>query len=117
MVADRRVSDPGRARIGARRSTRQAHQARSQVGRSRALRSARQRVQEAAQSALVIRPKMRLSDPRMRPWLFVLVGLYAAWFAIEIIGDRWLDTLARWPIALVMVLGSYLAGSTPMGGG
>ena len=53
----------------------------------------------------------------MRPWFLWLAGFYLVWLAIEVLGNFWLDTLARWPIAIVMVLGSYVAGSTPMGGG
>lgn len=71
-------------------------------------------MQEAAQGALVAR---RQALFRLRPWFLWLLGFYAVWFAIELAGDHWLETLARWPIALVMVLGSYVAGSTPMGGG
>ena len=32
-------------------------------------------------------------------------------------GDHWDTVVAHWPIALAMALGSYFAGSTPMGGG
>lgn len=53
----------------------------------------------------------------MGPWLLWLLGCYAVWLAIEVVGDHWIETLSRWPIALVMVLGSYVAGATPMGGG
>jgi uncharacterized membrane protein YfcA len=53
----------------------------------------------------------------MRPWVLWLLGVYGVWLAINTLGDHWGDTLAHWPIALVMVLGSYVAGSTPMGGG
>lgn len=54
---------------------------------------------------------------RMRPWLVWLVGFYIVWVTLNALGDYWLDTLAHWPIAVAMALGSYVAGSTPMGGG
>jgi uncharacterized membrane protein YfcA len=60
---------------------------------------------------------LRLGERGMRPWLLWLLGVYSIWVAINVIGDYWADTLAHWPIAVVMVLGSYIAGSTPMGGG
>lgn len=47
-------------------------------------------------------------------WLFVF---YTVWVSLVVFGDRWSETLAHWPIALAMTLGSYVAGSTPMGGG
>jgi uncharacterized membrane protein YfcA len=53
----------------------------------------------------------------MRPWFWWLLGVYGVWVAINALGNHWGETLAHWPIALVMVLGSYVAGSTPMGGG
>lgn len=47
-------------------------------------------------------------------WLFVF---YVVWIALVHFGGHWKETLAHWPIALAMSLGSYVAGSTPMGGG
>lgn len=46
-----------------------------------------------------------------------LVAFYAAWFALVVIGDHWATIADHWGIALAMALGSYVAGSTPMGGG
>ncbi len=37
------------------------------------------------------------------------------WTWLVFDSDRWDDVTAHWPIALAM--GSYVAGSTPMGGG
>ncbi|MAT14165.1 MAG: permease [Planctomyces sp.] len=62
-------------------------------------------------------------DPAARPagrtWPFLiwLALFYIAWLTIVITGDYWRDVVAHWPIALSMAFGSYIAGSTPMGGG
>lgn len=54
---------------------------------------------------------------RFLPWLLWLAGFYTVWATLVISGDH-LSTLAEhWGIALAMGLGSYVAGSTPMGGG
>lgn len=47
-------------------------------------------------------------------WLLVF---YSAWMAIVVSGDWWDTARGHWPIGLAMALGSYFAGSTPMGGG
>ncbi len=39
-------------------------------------------------------------------WLYLIIGL-----------NLWPEALRHWPMALAMALGSYAAGSTPMGGG
>lgn len=46
-----------------------------------------------------------------------LVGFYAAWLGWVASHAAWPNVLAHWPIALTMLFGSYVAGSTPMGGG
>jgi uncharacterized protein len=51
------------------------------------------------------------------PFFVWLVVFYAAWAAVVTTGGHWGDVIRHWPIALVMALGSYVAGSTPMGGG
>ncbi|MEO1007040.1 MAG: sulfite exporter TauE/SafE family protein [Planctomycetota bacterium] len=40
-----------------------------------------------------------------------------AWLAAVVHLDLWAAIAREWPIALAMALGSYVAGSTPMGGG
>lgn len=55
--------------------------------------------------------------PRLWIWLLWLVGFYSVWSWMVFAQDRWADVQAHWPIALAMALGSYVAGSTPMGGG
>jgi uncharacterized membrane protein YfcA len=54
---------------------------------------------------------------RMRWFVLWLCGFYATWLAIVLWGDHLRTVLAHWPIALAMAAGSYVAGSTPMGGG
>ncbi len=54
---------------------------------------------------------------RVRLFFAWLGVFYVAWFAIVVFGDYIGETVAHWPIALAMALGSYFAGSTPMGGG
>ena len=55
--------------------------------------------------------------PLMRFW-YAYVSLFLASWATVVFGFGMLPTVARqWPIALVMILGSLVAGSTPMGGG
>lgn len=54
---------------------------------------------------------------KLRPFFAWLACFYAAWLAIVLIGGHVMAALAHWPIAVAMALGSYIAGSTPMGGG
>jgi uncharacterized membrane protein YfcA len=58
---------------------------------------------------------------RQRPALLVFVAwllvFYAAWLALVLNRDLFGTVLAHWPMAVAMALGSYVAGSTPMGGG
>lgn len=50
-------------------------------------------------------------------WWVWLVGFYSVWAWLVFAGDRWGDVREHGGIALAMALGSYAAGSTPMGGG
>ncbi len=54
-----------------------------------------------------------------RIWVFGLwlLCFYAAWLCIVLTGHHGAELRAHWGIALAMALGSYAAGSTPMGGG
>lgn len=54
-----------------------------------------------------------------RFWIYpaVLAGLWLAWGAGMAMADAWGLYLTRWPMALTMVFGSFVAGSTPAGGG
>jgi len=54
---------------------------------------------------------------RLLPFVIWLTLFYLAWLTLVLAGG-YLDTaLAHWPMAAAMALGSYVAGSTPMGGG
>jgi uncharacterized membrane protein YfcA len=51
------------------------------------------------------------------PWFLCLGLFYGVWLAIVILGGHWEAIADHWGIAIAMLLGSYAAGSTPMGGG
>lgn len=53
----------------------------------------------------------------LRPFYVWLVGFYSVWLAIVLGGNYLTEALEHWRIALAMLFGSYVAGSTPMGGG
>jgi len=57
--------------------------------------------------------------PKQRLWIWFvwLGGFYAVWSWLVFGGNRWEAVAEHWPIALAMTMGSYVAGSTPMGGG
>lgn len=50
-------------------------------------------------------------------WFLWLASFYAVWAFLVFGQGRWDDARAHWPMSLAMALGSYVAGSTPMGGG
>ena len=50
-------------------------------------------------------------------WFAWLALFYSVWAWLVFGQDRWEVVKAHWPIALAMAMGSYVAGSTPMGGG
>lgn len=63
-----------------------------------------------------------LSNPRsakgkLGPFLIWLALFYVCWLLLVTLGGYWPTVAAHWPIALTMTFGSYVAGSTPMGGG
>ena len=63
---------------------------------------------------------MSIQPPRQQHlwiWFLWLLGFYSVWTWLVFGHDRWDDVTAHWPIALAMAAGSYVAGSTPMGGG
>lgn len=51
------------------------------------------------------------------PWLIWAIGFLLAWFLVVHLNAFWGRVTDSWPIALAMLAGSYVAGSTPMGGG
>ena len=50
-------------------------------------------------------------------WWLWLLGFYTAWLWLVVGRGYWETATEHWPIAVAMALGSYAAGSTPMGGG
>jgi threonine dehydrogenase-like Zn-dependent dehydrogenase len=50
-------------------------------------------------------------------WLIWLAAFYSAWGWLVFGNGQWDTVRDHWPIALSMALGSFAAGSTPMGGG
>lgn len=63
---------------------------------------------------------MSILPPRRKHlwvWFLWLAVFYAVWIWLVFGQDRWETVRTHWPIALAMAFGSYVAGSTPMGGG
>jgi uncharacterized membrane protein YfcA len=54
---------------------------------------------------------------QLLPWLVWLVAFYTIWLALLAEPGNAALVRAHWPIAATMLFGSYVAGSTPMGGG
>jgi len=50
-------------------------------------------------------------------WFLWLAAFYGVWSWLVFGQGNWDVVTAHWPIALSMAFGSYVAGSTPMGGG
>jgi uncharacterized membrane protein YfcA len=59
----------------------------------------------------------RSGKPGVAPFLAWLAVFYIAWAACVSLVGGWGRLLDYWPIAKAMAIGSYFAGSTPMGGG
>lgn len=53
----------------------------------------------------------------LRPFIAWLTLFYLGWGMLVVTGGHLLTVVAHWPMAVAMALGSYVAGSTPMGGG
>jgi uncharacterized membrane protein YfcA len=60
-----------------------------------------------------------LPPPKQRLWIWFLwlAAFYGTWSWLVFGQQRWDTVKEHWPIALAMSFGSYVAGSTPMGGG
>ena len=66
--------------------------------------------------AAEIEPSSRTSN-RVRYFLLWLGLFYTTWLIILIVGSHFEVFRDHWAIGVAMALGSYFAGSTPMGGG
>lgn len=60
-----------------------------------------------------MKPNLR----QLWPFLLWLACFYIAWLTIVIVGNNWHTLKEHYGIAVAMAFGSYVAGSTPMGGG
>ncbi len=54
---------------------------------------------------------------KFAPFLTVAGTFYATWLTYVTLSGSWSTVIDNWPIAFAMALGSFVAGSTPMGGG
>lgn len=61
--------------------------------------------------------RLGVRGPRMRWWLAYVGAFYVAWLALAFGFGYWEQVKSHWPMSVVMVFGSLVAGSTPMGGG
>ena len=60
----------------------------------------------------------RRSGSRLRIWVCWTAAVYIAWaWVVFAHPGRWEAVRAHWPIAVAMTFGSFIAGSTPLGGG
>lgn len=55
--------------------------------------------------------------PSLKYWFLWLAAFYSIWLYLVIGKGLWSVAIAHWPMAFAMAIGSYAAGSTPMGGG
>lgn len=60
-----------------------------------------------------------MNRPRSRLWIWFgwLILFYSVWAWLVFVEGGWPVAKAHWPMAMAMAFGSYVAGSTPMGGG
>ena len=68
----------------------------------------------------ITRFRNHLARPRKHylwVWFIWLAVFYSIWAWLVFGRGQWPVAKAHWPMALSMALGSYVAGSTPMGGG
>jgi len=53
----------------------------------------------------------------MSYWKAYVIAFLAVWLVIAFAFHYWTEISQHWPMSLVMIAGSLVAGSTPMGGG
>ena len=58
-----------------------------------------------------------LRGPYIKYWFAYVGAFYVAWLILAFGFGYWEQLKTRWPMSVVMVFGSVVAGSTPMGGG
>jgi uncharacterized membrane protein YfcA len=68
-----------------------------------------------ASPAVQLQAKTRLTA--MRVWKMYVIIFLLGWFLLVSGFGYWTAVRQHWPMSVVMVLGSLVAGSTPMGGG
>ena len=59
----------------------------------------------------------RAYNPPLKLWWSLVIGFLAAWTAAVAGLGYWPQVRQHWPMSIVMIGGSLVAGSTPMGGG
>src|SRR5512141_1548888 len=57
------------------------------------------------------------AKPSLKIWWFLVLAFLGWWFTAVLFLGYWPLARDHWPMALVMICGSLVAGSTPMGGG
>src|SRR5215467_8053235 len=60
---------------------------------------------------------IRVRSPLMKFWYAYVGAFLAVWVVLMFGFGLFPEVVKQWPMALVMILGSLVAGSTPMGGG
>lgn len=70
-----------------------------------------------AQELLAHDPPLMQGKPRWWPFLLWLAVFYTVWATILTVQQMWAVLPEHYGIAIAMAMGSYVAGSTPMGGG
>src|SRR3954451_13307509 len=58
-----------------------------------------------------------LRGPAMKYWFLYVGAFYVAWFVLAFGVGYWPQIISHWKMAIVMIFGLVVAGSTPMGGG
>src|SRR6266853_3155161 len=67
-------------------------------------------------TATAERQTSRRRDP-LRYWKACVIVFLLGWVAVVGGLGYWVAVRQHWPMSIVMILGSLVAGSTPMGGG
>jgi uncharacterized membrane protein YfcA len=62
-------------------------------------------------------PRLEAWPAGLRAWLLWVTAFYGAWLVLSFGLGHWAEARQHWQVAIAMALGSFVAGSTPMGGG